>query len=319
VELAENQSNFDQKPTGKSDSILTGSGISYAQIPRNLFRLTEVDHITPSDVLLALRMFDWCHQKRKFPKFEVSISDLVKATKLSRRQVLYGIDRLSALGLFIARITPGSMTEYQWNEYFLLTGNLDEKRASANFAPAQVQILHQPCANVAPVLVQNLHAIYIEFLLDYLFKLYLEYFSANISLVKRVPPKRGQKGVPKDFGTHYYVTRAQAWTEAIEASIKVGGYVRTYLACAGGFNIDSVSFPKAYLKKLIWDEVHQYESKKKSHLYKNGTLDSDEIFLTWLYERNKRGEIKESEKELDDLSVELIHMTGTEESGEERQ
>lgn len=302
----------------KSESILKNSGISYAQIPRNLFRLTEIKGIQYSDTFLALRMFDWCHQKRKFPKFEVSIADLVKQTKMSRRQVMYGVERLSALGLFIARSKPGSITEYQWNEYFLQSGIFDEKRTSANFAPEHVQTLHQTDAKPAPELVQTLHGIYIEFLLDYLSKLYLEYFTAQKSLVKRIPPRRGQKGVAKDFATHRYISRREGWIEAIEASVKLSGYVRTYVALAGGFDIEKVAFPKAYLKKLVWDESHQWESKKKSHLFKNGTLDSDTIFLNWIEARKNRGQISEDQKNLEQVPVEITVMTGDEDFGEER-
>lgn len=297
---------------------MTGSGISYAQIPRNLFKLTEIKGIQYSDAFLALRMFDWSHQKRKFPKFEVSIADLVKQTKMSRRQVMYGVERLSALGLFIVRSEPGSITEYQWNEYFLLTGVFDERRTMANFAPVEVQSLHQSDAKSAPALVQSLHGIYIEFLLDYLSKYYLEYFRSNASLVKMVPPKRGQKGVAKDFATHYYISRRDGWLEAIEASIKLSGYVRTYLALAGGFNIEKVAFPKAYLKKVVWDESHQWEARKKSYLAKSGHLDSDQDFLLWLKARADRDHSFEEKKQTDELATEIVYMTGDEQCGEER-
>jgi hypothetical protein len=315
----ENQSNKDSNSTKKSDTILTGSGISYAQIPRSLFKLTEIESLTYSDMFLALKLFDHCHSKSKYPNFEISISDIVKITKMSRRQVMYGIDRLNALGVFIARINVGATTEYQWNEYFLQTGYLSRIDTSANSAPVDVQSLHQCDAELAPVLVQNLHGIYIEFILDYLSKLYLEYFASSESLVKRVPPKRGQKGVAKDFATHYYISRRDGWTEAIEASIKFGGYVRTYVALAGGFDIKKVAFPKAYLKKLIWDESHQYESKKNSHIAKNGTLDSDEIFLKWIEARHNRGKnTEEIENNLAGLKVELTYMSESDDSGEER-
>lgn len=233
---------------------------------------------------------------------------------MSRRQVMYGLDRLIALQVIVARLEAGKENEYQWNEYFLQTGFL----TSANSAHVPVQDLHIPCADSAHVPVQSLHHIYIEFLLDYLSKLFLEYFQSNESLIKRVPPKRGQKGVAKDFATHYYISRKDAWTEAIEAAVKKGGYVRTYVALAGGFNIDNVSYPKAYLTKLIWDESHQHESKKKSYLAKSGHLDSDETFLKFLSERKNRSEVTEEKYFSEETcEMELTYMTGMESAGEE--
>lgn len=314
----ENHTNYDQKSPEKSDTILTGSGISYAQIPRHLFKLTEIDSITYGDAFLALRMFDWCHQKRKFPRFKISHSDLAHITKMSRRAVMYGLDRLIDLQLIIARLDAGKVTEYQWNEYFLQTGFLNVPATSANSAHVPVQTLHITDANSAHVPVQTLHLIYIEFLLDYLSKLYLEYFASSKSLIKRIPPRRGQKGVAKDFATHLYITRKDAWKEAIEVAVKKGGYVRTYVALAGGFNIENVDYPKAYLRKLIWDESHQYESKKKSYLAKQGHLDSDDAFLRFLFERSNRGNEKtETETTTDELEVEITFMTGSESGGEE--
>lgn len=283
--MSENYANFSEIPENlpqKNKTILTNSGISYAQIPRNLFKLTDYAGITYSDVMLALKMFDWCHEKRKFPKFTQSVSELVKITTLSRRQVMYGLDRLIDLRLIVARTSAGKTTEYQWNEYFLLTGEL----ASASSAHPPVQSLHTSCAELAHLPVQTLHHTYIEFILDYIYILYKEYFKSEESLVKRIPPKRGIKGVAKDVATHLYVSRKDAWLEAIEASIKKGGYVRTYVALAGGFNIDQVNYPKSYLTKLIWDESHQYESKKKSHLANNGHLDDDQALLNFIQRRN---------------------------------
>ena len=308
--------NFSRNSEKNSETILTGSGISYAQIPRNLFKLTEIEKITYADAFLALRMFDHCHQKRKFPKFKISLSDLAHITKMSRRQVMYGIERLIEIRVISMRLDAGKMTEYQWNQYFLQTGDFAQPDTSANSALVPVQSLHQTSAKSAPALVQSLHHIYIEFLLDYLFKLYLEYFRNPNPLIKRVPPKRGQKGVAKDFATHYYITRKDSWTEAIEEAIKKGGYVRTYLALVGGFNIDKVNYPKAYLKRLIWDEGHIWESQKKSYLAKQGHLDSDAAFLRFLKERSERGQHEEeNENSTDETPVEITYMTGLE-SGE---
>lgn len=233
---------------------------------------------------------------------------------------MYGVERLIENRVLSVRQTAGKEAEYTWNTYFLQTGDLSIKDTSANLAQVDVQSLHTPCEKSAQVHVQTLHHIYIEFLLDYLSKLFLEYFKNPNPLIKRVPPKRGQKGVAKDFATNYYITRKDSWTEAINEAVKKGGYVRTYLACVGGFNIDQVNYPKAYLKKLIWDEGHQWESQKKSNLAKQGHLDSDAALLRFIKQRSERGyEAAEEDPKYfseETQEMELTYMTG-EESGEE--
>lgn len=223
---------------------------------------------------------------------------------------MYGIERLNDVGLFIVRNEAGSENEYQWNLYFLQTGQLT--RAESAHPP--VQNLHTSCAKSAHPPVQNLHHIYIEFILDYLYILYKQYFTAQEFIKKRVPPKRGQKGVAKDFATHYFVSRQEEWKAAIEAATKKGGYARTYLALAGGFDIDNVAYPRSYLCKLIWDESHQWEAKKKSHLFNNGHLDTDDKFLNWILERSQRGQGEDLEAEFD-ADVEVTYMDSYE--GEE--
>jgi hypothetical protein len=280
--MSENSYNFPEKNSEKSQNILAGSGISFAQVPRSLFKLKQQEGITAGDAWLALCLFDWCHDKRKFPEFEISYAEIVKVSAVARRQVVYSVQKLIDLRLLSARLVKerGELPRiiYKWNEYLLKTGEY----TIAKNAPVLVQEMHQSSAENAPILVQEMHPIYIEFILDYIYNFYRDYFASNSSLVKRVPKKRGQNGEPQSSGSYLYISRKDAWKEAIEAVQPKSGWVRIYVALAGGFNIDNVNHPTSYLRKVVWDESHQWESKKKSHLYNQGHLDSDEAFLKFI-------------------------------------
>lgn len=275
----------------KSNSILHESGISYAQIPRKLFKLSRIEGITASDVLMALSIFDYCHDKRKYPKFELSHSQIAEVASVSRRQSMYGMQRLIEIRLFSVSLNGNKAATYQWNEFFLRTGEL----YGAKFSPVDVQNFHQRGEKLSPEEVKELHHVYIEFLLDFIYKLYKAYFDSNASLIKRVPGTRRPKGVPQGSGTLLYISRKEAWREAIQATSQKSQWVRIYCALAGGFNIEEVNHPTAYLKKIVFDEARQHESKRKSNLYNEGHLDSDLAFLNFIQERNRRGHVDNDE------------------------
>lgn len=267
--------------------------ISWSKIPVHLFGLKKYDGISASDVLLAISMFDFCCQDKKtwysFPEFEIGYPDLAKRSFLSVRQVQVGIEHLVELGVILCEFRAPRKNKYTWRISFLQNGTTRQDIAADNldiFAWSDVQSLHGQHAKLACLTVQEMPGLYIEFTLDTLSRLYRDYFSSASTIKIRVPARKSgtKRSDPQGSGSVVELSRRAAWEEAILycATLKRSSWVRVYLTMVSGFNIDKVTHPKAYLKKLMWDESRQYESRKKSWLCSQGLLDNDDTFLRFI-------------------------------------
>lgn len=263
---------------------LEGSGITWTKIPKTLIQLRKNQGITSSDVLLAISMLDYAARRgHNLEWFAISYKNLAKIAFCTPRQAMIGVQRLIELRLISCVSESKLENKYKFSEHFLREG-----APSENLSHGQMKIFHIEGENLSQEDVKDIHSIYIDLLIDKLYIFYRDYFATNQTIAKRIPAKKIKKSgdiiaAPQGSGTTVYLSREQAWREAISwAALSKAGYVRTYLALMGGFNIDEVDYPTAWLKKVLWDESRQYESKKKSYLYSCGYLDDDDTFLQFI-------------------------------------
>lgn len=289
--MSENSHNFSENLSEKNRSLLSGSGISFSQIPRNLFKLRHLEKLTYAEAFIALELFDWCHEKRSFPTFSISYSELARKAFCSQRMSIIAIQKLIDLNVLFVDLGRGGKNEYRWNIQFLETG----RAGYAELSHVHVKSLHMSCENSAHVHVKVLHTIYIEFILDYIYIFYKQYFSHHDRKIAwRIPSPKTKKGEPQGSGSTIYLTRREAWERAISevalASIEKNPnkniFAPIYLVLMGGFNIEGVRHPKSYLKKIINDPTKIYESKKKSGF--SEFLEDDSSFGEYIQRHNER-------------------------------